>query len=90
MDVAGAGRAGEELDLRMAVRPLPLVGRAAEDAARPDLLIDFIEVSSPAGPAPQSRSRAIAAAVPAVAVLFLVLVGAAPAAAVVGRRWPRR
>ena len=83
MDVDG-GAGGEELDLRLAVRPLPLVGRTAEDLARPDLLIDFVEVSSPTGLRLSGRGAAIAAAAPGVAVLLLVLVGARPAAAVLG------
>ena len=75
---------GEEIDLRLAVRPQPLVGRTAEDLARTSLLIDFIEVSSPTGLRLSGRSSAIVAAAPAVAVLFLVLVGAPLAAAVLG------
>ena len=80
----GGDAGGDEVDLRLGVRPLPLVGRTAEELARPDLLIDFVEVSSPAGLRLSTRSRAIAAAAPAVAVLFLLLVGAPPAAAVLG------
>lgn len=82
--VVEGGAGGEELDLRLAVRPQPLVGRTAEELARPDLLIDYIEVSSRAGLRLSGRSCAIAAAAPAVAVLFLVLAGAPPAAAVLG------
>jgi hypothetical protein len=81
---AGGGPGGQDLDLRLAFRPRPLVGRNPEQLARPDLLIDFMEVSSPAGLRLGGRAIAAAAAVPAVAALFLVLVGAPPAAAVLG------
>ena len=81
IDVTGGG--GGALDLQLAVRPLPLVGRAAEDLARPDLLIDFFEIASPSGLRLDARSVAIAVAAPAAAILLLMLAGTGPAAAVV-------
>lgn len=83
MSVEGGG-GGEELDLRLAVRSQPLVGRTVEELARPELLIDFIDVSMPTGLRLGGSASAIAAAAPAMAVLFLLLVGAPPGAAVFG------
>jgi len=72
--------AGAPIALHLAVRSQPLVRRVAEEAARPELLIDAVEVSSPRGLRLSRRACVVAAAAPALAALLLGLVGGALAA----------
>jgi hypothetical protein len=74
----------EPIEVHLGVRSRPLVGRVAEEAARPELLFDAISVSSPAGMRLTARACATAAAAPALLALFLALAGAAPAAVFAG------
>lgn len=82
VDLGGGERRG--IDLQLAVRPLPLVGRTVEEIARPELLVDFIEIASPSGLRLDARAVAIVVAAPVAAILFLALAGAAPAAVLGG------
>jgi hypothetical protein len=72
------------LDLRLAIRPQPLVGRAVEELARPELLVDAIDVTSPAGLRLDGRAIAVVVAAPAAVMIFLALAGGAPALVVGG------
>ena len=76
-----ASAADEPLELHFAVRSRPLVRRVAEEAARPELLIDAIEIAAPQGLRLTPRACAVAAAAPALAALLLALVGGPVAAA---------
>jgi hypothetical protein len=69
------------LDLSVAVRPLPLVRRAVGE--RPDILVDYLEVESPAGLRLTPRAAASLALAPLLA-LALLLVLRAPAPWVLG------
>jgi hypothetical protein len=73
--------AGEPIEVHLGVRSRPLVGRIAEEAARPELLVDSIEVSSPEGLRLSWRACLVAAAAPALAALLLGLIGGPLAAA---------
>jgi hypothetical protein len=79
-----AAAPGEPVEVHIGVRSRPLVGRVAEEAARPELLFDAIEVSSPSGLRLTGRACAMAAAAPALVALFLALVGASPAGVFAG------
>jgi hypothetical protein len=78
---ARVGGGAGPVELHMAMRAQPLVGRVAEEAARPQLVVDSIGVSSPSALRLTWRACAVAAAAPAVAALALFLVGGPVAAA---------
>lgn len=72
------------LDLQLAMRSRPLVGRVAEEAAQPELVVDFLEVSAPSGLRLTARACAMVAAAPALAALLLALAGASGGAMAAG------
>ena len=80
MDLAGGTAAGRVLDdVTLAFRPLPLV--PGEHALLPEILVDEVEVQAQGGVALSWPARVLLGSVPLAVFLFLMLVGIAPAPA---------
>ena len=80
VDLAGSTAAGRVLDdVTLAFRPLPLV--PGEHALLPEILVDEVEVQAQGGVALSWPARVLLGSVPLAVFLFLMLVGIAPAPA---------
>jgi len=69
---------GFPLEVRLAVRPLPLVRRSADDLATAEVLLDSIEVDAPGGLRLTPSACLVVAVVPVAIALALALFGLRP------------
>jgi hypothetical protein len=76
-----AGRSEGPLDLGLAVRPIPLVRRSADE--RPDVLVDYLDVEAPGGLRFTARAAALLALGPLLVTLFLCALRVPPRAVLI-------